>query len=139
MKIKLTKEFSFEMAHALTKYDGACRNIHGHSYKLYVTISGKPNQDKNSPKYGMIIDFTDLKRIVNETVIDKFDHALVLSEDNCFGSIENTKLIPVPFQPTCENLLIHFSELILPCLPTGVTLEKLRMYETATSFAEIEF
>ena len=63
--IRLTKEFSFEMAHALAGYDGPCREIHGHSYKLFVTVRGIPEQNPNSPKFGMVMDFGDLKRIVN--------------------------------------------------------------------------
>ena len=63
-KIRLTKEFRFEMAHALWDYDGLCRNIHGHSYILAVTVIGVPNEDRNSPTYGMVMHFGDLKRIV---------------------------------------------------------------------------
>jgi len=138
MKISLTKEFSFEMAHALKGYDGACKNIHGHSYRLFVTISGEPIQDKNSSKYGMIMDFGDLKQIINASIIDRFDHALVLNEEHHFGEISDTKLVCTAFQPTCENLLIHFAELIQPLLPPNVRLEKLKMHETATSYAELE-
>lgn len=139
MKISLTKEFSFEMAHALKGYDGACKNIHGHSYLLFVTISGKPNQDINSPKYGMLMDFGDLKDIVNKTIIEQFDHALVMREDHNLGDIKDTKIVRVPFQPTCENLLIYFSELIQPLLPPNLKLGKLRLHETKNSYAEIEF
>lgn len=138
MKISLTKEFSFEMAHALMGYDGACKNIHGHSYRLFVTISGKPIQDKTSSKYGMIMDFGDLKKVVNSSIIDRFDHALVLCEGHHFSEMTGTKLVLTPFQPTCENLLTHFAELLQPLLPENVRLEKLKMYETATSYAELE-
>ena len=62
--IRVTKSFTFEMAHALWNYDGPCRNIHGHSYELLVTISGHPITDENSPKLGMVMDFGDLKKIV---------------------------------------------------------------------------
>ena len=78
--IRLTKEFSFEMAHALAGYDGPCREIHGHSYKLFVTVRGIPEQNPNSPKYGMVMDFGDLKRIVNRLIVDRYDHAFVLRE-----------------------------------------------------------
>ena len=58
--IRVTKEFSFEMAHALTNYDGPCRNIHGHSYRLFVTVSGIPSDDPRDPRNGMVIDFSEL-------------------------------------------------------------------------------
>ena len=68
-KIRITKQFNFETGHALYGYDGACRNVHGHSYKLFVTVIGIPNEDAGNVKYGMVIDFKDLKKIVNEEVV----------------------------------------------------------------------
>jgi len=73
---RITKEFKFECAHALTGYDGKCSHIHGHSYKLRVTVKGKPIDDPKSPKFGMVLDFNDLEKIIKENIIDKFDHAL---------------------------------------------------------------
>ena len=78
-KIRITKQFNFETGHALYGYDGACRNVHGHSYKLFVTVIGSPNDDSNNVKYGMVIDFSDLKKIVKEEVVIPFDHATVLN------------------------------------------------------------
>lgn len=138
MKIRLTKEFCFEASHALNNYDGLCRNVHGHSYKLFVTIKGSPNQDCQSPKYGMVMDFGDLKRIVQRRIIEVYDHALVLNKDNSFVSAAksmNTKLVLTDFQPTCENMLIHFAQIISSELPEEVELQELKLHETATSFA----
>ena len=78
-KIRITKKFGFEMAHALWNYDGACKNIHGHSYKLFVTVRGEPVQDENNVKTGMVMDFGDLKQIVNRTIVKRFDHCMVVS------------------------------------------------------------
>lgn len=139
MKIRLTKEFGFEMSHALNNYDGLCSNIHGHSYKLFVTIKGEPIGDRNSPKYGMVMDFGDLKRIVQNKIIDVYDHALVLNKDSRFldyANKMNTKLVVSEYQPTCENLLSDFAETIAVELPEGVELHRLRLHETATSYAE---
>ena len=83
------------------------------------------------------MDFGDLKRIVHENIIDTYDHALVLNEKAVFENTLNTKLIRTSFQPTCENMLIYFYELLKDKLPEGVKLCKLRMYETATSYAEL--
>lgn len=138
MKIRLTKEFCFEASHALNNYDGLCRNVHGHSYKLFVTIAGSPNQDCQSPKYGMVMDFGDLKKIVQRRIIEVYDHALVLNKDNNFVSAAksmNTKLVLTDFQPTCENMLIHFAQIISSELPEEVELQELKLHETATSFA----
>ncbi len=76
--IRLTKEFSFEAAHALDGYDGPCREIHGHSYRLFVTVKGRPSTAEGDPECGMVMDFGALKRIVNQEIVARFDHALVL-------------------------------------------------------------
>lgn len=129
------------MAHALKGYDGPCRNIHGHSYELVVTVIGIPATDGNSPKLGMVMDFGDLKKIVRDCIISDFDHALVLNRASAdeflplkaevFG-----KTILVDYQPTSENLLIDFAGRLLPRMPGGIRLHNLRLHETVTSYAE---
>lgn len=139
--IRLTKEFSFEAAHALGGYDGPCREIHGHSYRLFVTVKGRPSTDAGDPKQGMVIDFGLLKRIVNEEVVARFDHALVLRTTTDRALLEQLaarfdNLVTVDYQPTCENMLDDFARRIARRLPAGVTLHALRLHETATSYAE---
>jgi len=139
--IRVTKEFSFEMSHVLWNYDGPCRNVHGHSYRLFVTLSGVPVDDPGNPKNGMVIDFIVLKSIVKKEIINVFDHAVVVSKrfdmektemfSKMFG---NTVL--VDYQPTCENLVSDFAGRIARLLPPGIKLHNLKLYETATSFAE---
>jgi len=80
--VRVTKIFVFDMAHALYGYDGPCKNIHGHTYKLSVTLKGTPVKDNSNPKAGMVIDFSILKQIVQEKIIKQFDHALVLNNDS---------------------------------------------------------
>ena len=79
--IRITKQFSFETGHALYGYDGKCRNVHGHSYKLYVTVIGTPISEVNHVKLGMVIDFSDLKKIVKDKIVDIFDHATVFNKN----------------------------------------------------------
>ncbi|MBQ6155549.1 MAG: 6-carboxytetrahydropterin synthase [Bacteroidales bacterium] len=139
--IKITKQFSFEMAHALRNYDGLCRNIHGHSYKMDITLAGQPLHDENSPKNGMVMDFGDLKRLVNEEVISLLDHALVLNAKTDAQLIEvlkqnYEKIVTVDFQPTTENLLNYIAGKIQLRLPETVTLACVRLRETDTSYAE---
>ena len=140
-KIRVTKEFGFEMAHALWNYDGLCKNIHGHSYKLFVTIIGEPINDKSSPKNGMVIDFGDLKRIVNKEIVDKFDHTVVFSKQaptKDFTTVQQMfeRIEIFDFQPTCELLVADFAERIKPQLPENIKLFSIKLYETATSYAE---
>ncbi len=139
--VRVTKEFSFDMAHALHNYNGLCRNIHGHTYKFQVTLIGKPNETVGDPKLGMVIDFSILKSIVKNQIVDLFDHALVVSSAQGL-SPENVsfqqsdKFIVVDFQPTAENLVVYFAELIIPQLPHGLSLHCARLWETPTSYAE---
>lgn len=141
MKIRLTKLFPFEMAHALYGYDGPCKNIHGHSYRLEVTLIGEPIDNPSAAKNGMVIDFSDLKKIVKEHIVDVFDHALVLNGNSPHRDIPDLeatfeKVIFVNYQPTCENLLADFMKRIRPLIPDYVQLKVIRLHETATSYAE---
>ena len=140
-KIRLTRLFTFEAAHALQGYDGACRNIHGHSYKLQVTIIGLPIVNEEHPKNGMVLDFGDLKQLVQETVIDAVDHALLLRADSDRELIEalrrlHHKLLLTPYQPTCENMLIDFKTRLRKVMPASVELHSLKLWETQNAFAE---
>lgn len=139
--IRLTKEFKFEMAHALAGYDGPCRNIHGHSYELFVTICGRPVEDAGSPKLGMVMDFGHLKKIVRSCIVEEFDHALVLHKATVPAGMSGLgefagRLILVSYQPTSENLLIDFAGRIKKLLPETVKLYSLKLRETVTSYAE---
>lgn len=140
--IRLTKEFSFEAAHSLEGYDGACREIHGHSYRLFVTVKGEPSADAYDPKQGMVMDFGLLKRVVNEQIVSRMDHAFVLRRSaqslqlHEMLSDRYSNIITVDYQPTCENMLADFAERLLEALPDEVELYSLRLHETATSFAE---
>jgi len=140
--IRVTKQFTFETGHALYGYDGKCRNIHGHSYKLSVTVIGKPISDSSHVKYGMVIDFGDLKKIVKEEVVDPFDHATVFDKNTPHVDLGTTleaqghKVILANYQPTCENMVNDFADRIIKRLPEGVTLYSLKLRETETAFAE---
>lgn len=141
-QIRLTKSFTFEMAHALPGHDGPCKHIHGHTYELFVTIMGTPIEDPSSPKFGMIMDFKDIKSLVRETVTDEFDHALVMRRDTAemlkdsSGNVLFHRLILTDYQPTTENLVSEFARRLQQKLPQHVKLHSLRLRETMTSYAE---
>ena len=140
--IRITKQFSFETGHALYGYDGKCKNVHGHSYKLSVTVIGSPITDRSNVKFGMVIDFTDLKKIVKEEIVDQFDHATVFNGTTPHIELANELMtrghhvILVDYQPTSENLVVDFSQRIINRLPEGITLFSLKLQETDSSFAE---
>jgi 6-pyruvoyltetrahydropterin/6-carboxytetrahydropterin synthase len=140
-KIRVTKEFHFEMAHALWNYDGKCKHIHGHSYKLLVTLRGEPIQDPNDPKLGMILDFGDLKKIVKEPVVDMLDHSLALNKiaGPAIPDRSNQMYHKVhffDFQPTVENLVLYIADTVKALLPPGIDLYSVRLHETASAYAE---
>ena len=140
--IRLTKQFSFETGHALYGYDGKCKNVHGHSYSLNVTVIGQPITDTSNVKYGMVIDFKDLKQIVKEEVVNVFDHATVFNKNTphveLAKELENRghNVLLVNYQPTSEMMVIDFAQKIKKRLPENIKLHSLKLQETATSFAE---
>ena len=139
--IRLTKEFRFEAAHALLNYDGLCQNIHGHSYVLQVTIKGTPVSNILDPKLGMVMDFSILKKIVKEHIISPFDHSLLINDNAPHNDLAQVsqmfgRVLALPYQPTCENMIADFAQRIKVRLPEGIKLHSLRLYETSSSFAE---
>ncbi|TXE08290.1 6-carboxytetrahydropterin synthase [Gelidibacter salicanalis] len=141
-KIRITKQFSFETGHALYGYDGKCKNVHGHSYKLSVTVIGTPISDPTNVKYGMVIDFSDLKKIVKTEIVDVFDHATVFNKNTPHVELakelsdRDHNVLLVDYQPTSEMMVIDFAEKIKKHLPETIQLSALRLQETDSSFAE---
>jgi 6-pyruvoyltetrahydropterin/6-carboxytetrahydropterin synthase len=140
--IRITKQFSFETGHALYGYDGKCKNIHGHSYQLFVTVIGKPISNSEHVKFGMVIDFSDLKKIINEEIVNVFDHATVFNKNT--PHVELAKelsdrghdVILVDYQPTSEMMVIDFVQKIKNRLPNTIKLHALKLQETTTCYAE---
>lgn len=140
-KIRLTKDFHFEAGHALYGHDQKCQYLHGHNYRLSVTVIGQPNQDKSNPKLGMVIDLGDLKQIVKEKIIDLFDHSVILNVHSPHQKLaqflekEGHKIQKVHYNPTSELLLIDFSKRIQNALPNGIHLHSMTLCETKDSRA----
>lgn len=137
--LKVAKEFSFDMAHLLDGHDGKCQNLHGHTYKLQVIVSGET--ENNGAKKGMVIDFADLKRAVNELIISPMDHAFIYDqsserETKIAQLLQqlNSKTFALPVRSTAENL----AQFIFQRLQgnVGFHLHSIRLWETPTSFAE---
>ncbi len=140
--IRITKQFDFETGHALYGYDGKCKNVHGHSYKLSVTVIGTPINDYNNVKNGMVIDFGDLKKIVNSEIVDVFDHATIFNKNTPHVELAEElskrghRIILVNYQPTSEMMLVDFAKKIKARLPENIKLHSLKLQETGTSHAE---
>ena len=140
--IRITKQFSFETGHALYGYDGKCRNVHGHSYKLHVTVIGEPISDTSNVKFGMVIDFSDLKVIVKNKIVDVFDHATVFNKNTPHVELAKEledrghNVLLVDYQPTSEMMIIDFANVIKQELPSHIKLHSLKLQETDSSYAQ---
>ena len=131
--ISITKKIEFEAAHRISNYPGSCSEIHGHTYKLEVTVSGEIN-----PETDMVMDFKNLKEIIQKTVIVHFDHALILKNNRENRGIFSSYLGKITWmesEATAEQMLLWMVSSIPPHLPSGVSLQKLELHETSGSFA----
>lgn len=137
--IKLTKIFHFETAHVIHGYNGACKNIHGHSYELHVTVKADKDFEDFIPAPGFIIDFKEIKRVVKDEVIQQFDHKLILSEDFIQAHLFTTtqsNLIIWKMEPTAENILLYIKSKLQYALPQYIQVANLKLFETKDSYAE---
>ena len=141
-KIRITKKFRFEAAHALYGYDGKCKNIHGHNYNLFVTVIGVPIRNISNVKCGMVMDFGDLKEIVNNEIIEKFDHSVIFNKNTPHQKLANDlvndghKVVMADYQPTIEEMVMDFANKISSKLPDDIKLHSLKLEETETSYSE---
>ena len=141
-KIRITKKFRFEAAHALYGYDGKCKNIHGHNYNLFVTVIGIPIKNISNVKCGMVMDFGDLKEIVNNEIIEKFDHSVIFNKNTPHEKLANDlvndghKVVMADYQPTIEEMVMDFANKISSKLPDDIKLHSLKLEETETSYSE---
>ena len=141
-KIRITKKFRFEAAHALYGYDGKCKNIHGHNYNLFVTVIGIPIKNISNVKCGMVMDFGDLKEIVNNEIIEKFDHSVIFNKNTPHKKLANDlvndghKVVMADYQPTIDEMVMDFANKISSKLPDDIKLHSLKLEETETSYSE---
>ncbi|MBN1116028.1 MAG: 6-carboxytetrahydropterin synthase [Bacteroidales bacterium] len=149
-KISISKEFTWSMAHMLADHKGKCKNIHGHTYKMLVELERNDTgviNNKGNTEHGMVKEFDDVKKIVNDLVVDKLDHAFLYwidSTDELEHDVasllkkHNRKLVNINYRPTAENLASDFFEKINKELkPLDITLKELILWESPTSFARV--
>lgn len=127
-RMSISVEFIFEAAHYLPNHDGKCRNLHGHSYKLQVEVSGRVLHDEGSPKDGMVIDFGPLKDQIKKEVWSQLDHKCINND------------LPEIGTPTAENIVFWvFNVIQYRIIPNSaeIVLEAVRLWETATTMVEM--
>ena len=154
--VTITRIFDFCMAHNLKNHEGKCKNVHGHNYKLYVTVMRNPNIDydddmfdvdsnPSSSEHGMVMDFGRLKQIVNELIIDIYDHSFMIWDEDLdmqkmINDYKNImKINIVHYRPTAENMCKHFFRMLNNYFKDhnmGIQVEGIKIYETDNSYAE---
>lgn len=137
--ISICKIFRFEAAHAIHHYPGKCAHIHGHSYELHVTVQGKQPIDHFIEGLGIIMDFKELKALVQKEVINTLDHKLILSKaylSETKNQFSPDELVVFDVEPTAENLLLLVNRQLTSILPEHVRLHSLKLWETRDSYAE---
>lgn len=132
--LRVTKSVRFDAAHILTNHKGLCKNLHGHTYRVEISVSAGADDGD------MVIDFKDLKLAAQELVVSQFDHAFMYntaSEAECdIASVVakySMRTVALPFRSTAENLARHFYGLLKPRIPG---LDSVRVWETVDSCAE---
>ena len=133
--ITVTKTVKFDAAHVLTNHQGLCKNLHGHTYRVDVSVAQAADDDRD-----MVIDFKDLKGIANEVVCDRFDHAFIYNtesagEKEIAAVVEKNgmRTVAIPFRSTAENLAKMFYNELKSRVPG---LSAVKVWETADSCAE---
>ena len=131
----VTKSVKFDAAHILTNHQGLCKNLHGHTYRVDVSVT-QPDDDPRD----MVIDFKDLKSVATSVICDRFDHAFIYStasegESEIASVVEKhgMRTVALPFRSTAENLARHFFGELKPRIPGLVSV---KVWETADSCAE---
>jgi 6-pyruvoyltetrahydropterin/6-carboxytetrahydropterin synthase len=149
MNLQVTKEFSWAMAHMLTNHDGLCKNLHGHTYKMSVTVQRRFEDHvvvKTGSSQDMVVDFKDLKEIVENEIVSPLDHSFVYWTKG--GALEleianacmrhKAKVKAFEFRPTAELMAANFFEVLeAQFLEVGLVLICVKVWETPTAYAEV--
>jgi len=145
--LTITKRLEFDSGHRIPQHKSQCRNLHGHRYALEITLEGEPVDDPGSSDHGMLMDFSDVKAIAREHLVDPWDHAFLVHDGDrqildLLAQIPGHKTVVLDRVPTAENLVAIAFEILDPLYTArfghGLKLKRLRLYETPTSWADCE-
>ena len=143
--MQITTRLEFDAGHRIPCHKSQCRNLHGHRYSIEITLSGDIITQDNVSETGMVMDFSDVKRIARESLVEVWDHAFLVYKDdtevlNFLNTLPNHKTVVFPTVPTAENMAAQaFSILKSQYKDTygnHLTLERVRLYETPNNWAD---
>ena len=143
--MQITTRLEFDAGHRIPCHKSQCRNLHGHRYAIEITLSGDIIAQDNLSESGMVMDFSDVKRIARESVVDVWDHAFLVFKDdaevlNFLDSMPNHKTVVFPTVPTAENMAAEAFKILKgqykDTYGNHLRLERVRLYETPNNWAD---
>lgn len=141
--LEITKTIEWDMAHRVPNHNSKCKNLHGHRYRLEVSVQGEIISTSGASDEGMVVDFHDLKVLLKKHIADALDHVCMYYEHDellrNFFEENKDKLtaMKVPFIPTAENTLLWCYERLKSHLPSHLTITQCKLYETPNSWAQL--
>lgn len=145
-KIEITRRLEFDAGHRIPNHAGHCRHIHGHRYKLEITVRGNIIATEGAEDEGMLIDFGLIKKIGSDLVVDKLDHAFIVSKSdneliNFLSTIKGHKTVVLNEVPTVENIAEYIFQVLAPEIKkqykNKLHLTNVRLYETPNCWADV--
>ena len=142
--LTITRKLEFDAGHRIPDHNSQCRNLHGHRYALHITLTGELIEQAGRPDTGMIMDFSDIKALANQHLVEKWDHAFLVYEKDTavrqfLDSLPDHKTVVIDRIPTVENLAqIAFNTLQMVFdAHTSLKLTKVTLFETPNCWAEV--
>jgi len=144
--LTITRKLEFDAGHRIPDHNSQCRNLHGHRYTLEITLTGQVVEHDGQADNGMIMDFSDVKNLARENLVDLWDHAFLVYEKDAkvrefLESLPDHKTVVLNRVPTVENLAKIAFDILKPVYQdrysTGLSLSKIKLFETPNCWAEI--
>lgn len=135
-RVRVCKVFTFDAAHQLIGHNGKCANVHGHTYRLEAVLFAEPQGPEDPSNDGFVMDFADLKAMVNQTIVEPLDHAFIAEgSESIVQALQSTssKVAVLGFRSTAENLAMYMCHTLRV---QGLPVESVKLWETPTSWAE---
>jgi 6-pyruvoyltetrahydropterin/6-carboxytetrahydropterin synthase len=143
--MQITTRLEFDAGHRIPSHKSQCKNLHGHRYATEITLSGDIINQADASENGMVMDFSEVKAIAKSAVVDVWDHAFLVYQDdievlNFLNGLTNHKTVVFPTVPTAENMANEAFKILknryLDSYGTHLKLEKVRLYETPNNWAD---
>ena len=143
--MEITTRLEFDSGHRIPNHKSQCRNLHGHRYVIEITLGGDIIQNEQASEDGMVMDFSDVKRIARESVVDVWDHAFIVYKNDqvvldFLNTLPDHKTVVFETVPTAENMAAEAFRILKnryqDTYGNQLTLSRVRLYETPNSWAE---